>query len=83
MRFAVETWAPEYGASAEEAALAPTEAVIDTAVEVPAADWAPRTPPLGAAAGSREVVAFVDGVRRVDARVWVTGSGGGAAAQIW
>ena len=77
MRFAVETWAPEYGASAEEAALAPTEAVVDTAVEVPPGDWAPRTPPPGAAAGSREVVAFVDGVRRVDARVWVTGPGGG------
>jgi len=76
MRFAIEAWAPEYGATAEEAAMGATEEVVDAAVEVPVADWAPHAPPLGSAASSVDAVAFVDGVRRVDARVWVSGPDG-------
>ncbi len=76
MRFAVETWAPEYGSATDEAALVATEAVVDAEVEVPVADWAPRIPPPASTVTSPEAIAFVDGVRRVDARVWVTGDDG-------
>lgn len=73
MRFAVDAWAPEYGAPADGEHLPPAEAEVDPDVEVPTRDWAPRTPPAAAAPGR---VLFVDGVRRVDARVWITGEDG-------
>jgi hypothetical protein len=68
MRFTVETWAPEYGISADEDALDEGGGPVDVDVEVPAASWAPRRP-TAAPAGR---VTFVDGVRRIDARVWIT-----------
>lgn len=69
MRFAVEPWAPDYGAPAP---IAPSRAQVDAAVEVPAGLWVP----LGSAIRRAEAVAFVDGIRRVDAQVWVTGADG-------
>ena len=74
MRFAVEAWAPEYGSPNEAGAMAETEVPVDLAVEQPIADWAPITPAPGP--GEPPVVVFVDGVRRVEARVWVTGDDG-------
>lgn len=74
MRFAVEGWSPEYGAATDEAALADTDERVDAGVEVPVAKWAPRSAPPGTV--SPAVVRFVDGVRRIDARVWVTGADG-------
>lgn len=69
MDFAVESWSPEYGVAADQTALVDTGAVVDATVEVALLDWAPRRP------AERTVVprslAFVDGVRRIDARVWV------------
>lgn len=66
MRFTVETWAPEYGVPMEaepgEAAVVP-----DLDVEVSAAAWRPLAPAVGAA----HDVLFVDGVRRVDAGLWI------------
>ncbi len=66
MRFSVESWDPDYGApydaSAEE-----TSGAVDVDVEVPGADWAP-IPSQGGATS----VLFVDGVRRVDANVWIS-----------
>lgn len=76
MRFAVETWAPEYGSPTDVAALVPSDETVDAAVEAALADWSPRTPPLGSAVTHPDAIAFVDGVRRVDARVWVTGQDG-------
>ena len=76
MRFAVEAWAPEYGSPNEAGAMAETEVPVDLAVERPVADWAPITPSPGPA--EPPVVVFVDGVRRVEARVWVTGDDGDA-----
>lgn len=70
MRFAVETWAPDYGAPTQEAALEPSDESVDAGAEVPVTHWSPRSPPPGAPVPER--VRFVDGVRRVDARVWVT-----------
>jgi hypothetical protein len=68
--FSVEAWAPEYGAVAAEAALAQSEVPTDLNVEVDQSAWAPRTPPPETPAPAS--ILFVDGVRRVDARVWLT-----------
>lgn len=67
MRFSVESWAPEYGVAADEHGLIEVDAPVDTAVERPAAEWGPITP----TAGPAERVVFVDGVRRIDASVWI------------
>jgi hypothetical protein len=66
MRFTVEPWAPEYGTPAE-ADLAEPAAAPDVDVEVAAPDWHPLRP-VSDPAGD---VLFVDGVRRVDANVWI------------
>lgn len=69
MRFAVETWMPEYGSSNGDGLLEPSEAHVELAVEVPPGRWAPRDPaPATPMPGS---VMFVDGVQRVDARIWI------------
>ena len=70
MRFAVETWAPDYGASVDGAALADSDAEVDLAVERDPAAWAPVRLRAGVAAPA--CVLFVDGVQRIDARVWIT-----------
>lgn len=66
MRFSVETWAPEYGAPVdpdmEESATA-----VDVGIELPAESWRPLEADVEPA---RDVV-FVDGVRRIDANVWI------------
>lgn len=72
MRFTVEPWAPDYGAPAGE--LEPSGAQVEIAVERPEASWAP----IPAAAEPARVVGFVDGVRRVDAQVWVADGDGQA-----
>jgi hypothetical protein len=74
MRFAVETWAPEFGAPVGGDVLGESDAEVDVAVEVAAPDWAPivrAAPPAGC-------VMFVDGVQRIDARVWVEDDDGGS-----
>lgn len=68
MQFAVETWAPEYGVAADEAQLAESDLAVDATVEVALVDWDPITP---VATGAQNVL-FVDGVRRIEARVWIT-----------
>lgn len=79
MRYAVESWSPEYGSPLEGDVLDTAPAPADVDVEVPAAQWAPRTPDGIAPAGK---VLFVDGVRRIDARVWVTTDDGDTRAGI-
>jgi hypothetical protein len=69
MQFAVETWAPEYGAPVDAAVLDESDAPVDLAVERDAGAWAPVDPGGTAPA---PVALFVDGVQRIDARVWVT-----------
>jgi hypothetical protein len=69
MSFRVDPWDPAYG-SALEAELEPSrgdDVVLD--LEVPAGEWRP----IGPNPSSRppSVVLFVDGVRRVEARVWI------------
>jgi hypothetical protein len=54
----------------EGSALVPSDVPVDLDAEVALADWAPRRPAPGAAPWSD--VLFVDGVRRVEARAWIT-----------
>jgi hypothetical protein len=70
MRFTVEPGLPEYGSSLDsEALFGEPEASVDVDVEVPAARWLPV--PADAAFAAAATVLFVDGVQRVDARIWI------------
>jgi|CXWL01.1.fsa_nt_gi hypothetical protein len=71
--FAVESWAPEMAAPVAVDATPATVVPVDATVELAHAAWRPLTPTAAAPA----VVAVVDGVRRVDARIWVSGGVGG------
>jgi hypothetical protein len=79
--FTVDPWDPGYGlAYAEEAAgegLTESSAELDLDLEMPAAQWHPVDPDLAAALPG--TLLFLDGVRRIDARIWVheAGPGGG------
>jgi hypothetical protein len=70
--FAVEPWDPGYGQSVstdlDGDVLAESSAELDLDVEVPASRGHPVDPPPGR---RPELVTFLDGVRRIDARVWV------------
>lgn len=66
MRFSIEAWAPEYGSSQGGEPDTP-ETPPDTSVELPPERWRPLLPDVGAASE----VLFVDGVRRVDAGIWI------------
>ena len=70
MRFAVETWAPEYGVAVDAEHLEEASADVDVGVERLAGQWSAVDPVPEVEAPAS--VVFVDGVRRVDARVWVT-----------
>jgi hypothetical protein len=70
--FTVDAWDPGYAAALAVEALAelgPTSAELDLDVELPAAAWRPIRPATGTAAPS--VLLVADGVRRIDARVWI------------
>ena len=79
MRFSVDGWDPSYGASLElegqmEGHLDESTARIDADVEVPAGRWRPIDPdPAGSLPGA---LLFVDGVRRVEAQLWIDGDAG-------
>jgi hypothetical protein len=73
MSFSVDGWDPSYGASLElERQLEESTATVTTDVELPGDRWRPIDPdetvPLPAA------LLFVDGVRRVEAQVWIDGA---------
>jgi uncharacterized protein len=73
MRLFVDPWDPAYGVGVEATETgpdAPSSAEVDPDVELPAAAWRALPPPAGLAAP--DVVLLVDGVRRIDARVWMT-----------
>jgi uncharacterized protein len=70
-RVVVEPWDPSYGSPVAGAAFGPDaepEGTVDVSREVDPSAWAPRRPAVTAAG----TVVVVDGVRRVDARLWVT-----------
>ena len=71
MRFTVDGWDPAYGNAFDvddSAALPESAQRIDPNVEAAEAVWAPVEVPVGAVPAA---VLFVDGVRRIDARVWI------------
>ena len=70
MKFAVETWAPEYGVAADAEHLEEASAEVDVEVERPAGEWAAVDPAPDVETPAS--IVFVDGVRRVDARIWIT-----------
>lgn len=66
MKFTVEAWDSDYGAPTD-AELADASENVDVSVEVHPEDWRPLLPesdPVGD-------ILFVDGVRRVDATLWI------------
>lgn len=71
MKLAVEPWDPEFGPSFQAAMLEPSDATVDAGVEVTPDAWKP----LSSNAAPASTVVFVDGVRRIDARVWITEDG--------
>jgi hypothetical protein len=72
VKFAVEAWDPDYGTSGDVAELDPSTDVVDVSVERPTDEWSPIAPEEMALPTT---VFFVDGVRRIDARIWVTDGG--------
>ena len=73
--FTVDPWDPGYGLAYSEeldgGALEESSAELNLDLEVPAAQWRPLTPdPAPRLPGT---VLFLDGVRRIDARIWVHG----------
>ena len=74
MRFSIDAWDVGYGtalAVAEED-LPASVARVETDVETPAGQWAPI--PAASEVPHPSAVLFVDGVRRIDARVWIDDS---------
>jgi hypothetical protein len=68
-RIFVEAWDPEYGRPFATGEMTPSLAEVDPSVEIPAGSWKPIPPEP--AAGAAERLAFIDGVRRIDALVWI------------
>jgi hypothetical protein len=70
MRFSVDGWDPSYGMSLEvEEQLGESTARVETDVELPGGQWRAIDPDLAAALPP--ALLFVDGVRRIEARVWI------------
>ena len=69
IRIAIEEWEPELSPSGPSAELEPSEAAVDAAVELAPSGWKPIRP----TAPPVKNILFVDGVRRIDALVWITG----------
>ena len=68
MKFTIDPWDPGYGGSVD-ADLGASTADVGTDVEAPDDQWAPI--PVQPGLQPPATVLFVDGVRRVDAQVWV------------
>lgn len=82
MRFTVDAWDPSYGTSLEleETELGESTARIDCDVELPEDAWRPLDPDPSVERPT--AVLFVDGVRRIEARVWIDEvSAGGPATE--
>ena len=78
MTFTVDPWDPGYGQAFTEemdsaGGLSESSAELDLDFEVPAQDWRPLDPDPTLVLPP--TVLFLDGVRRIDARVWVHGGG--------
>jgi hypothetical protein len=74
----VDGWDPAYGASVDADELSESSAATDLDVELPAGSWRAIDPDPRIARPA--AMLFVDGVRRIDARVWVGEPSGNGAA---
>jgi len=81
--FSVDPWDPGYGLAfgddMDGGAVAESSAELDLDFEMPAARWRPVDP--DPALRLPGLVLFLDGVRRIDARVWMHGGVPGARPQ--
>jgi hypothetical protein len=68
MKFSIDPWDPGYGAS-DTGELDMSTAEINLELERPVGEWAPISPAAGV--DDPDVIWFCDGVRRVEARVWI------------
>lgn len=76
MRFFVDAWDPAYGTSLDpDLDASAARVVLDT--ELPEAQWHPIDP--DPTVRRPTAILFVDGVRRIDARVWVNQPANGGA----
>lgn len=73
MKFSVESWSPEYGIAVDANHLEDPSNTVDPTIELAADEWRPITPPPALPRPKR--LLFVDGVRRVDTRVWFDDAG--------
>jgi uncharacterized protein len=73
VKFAVEAWAAEYGSPVDAEQLELSENSVDLEVERATREWESLWPKE---ADVPERVLFTDGVRRIDARVWITDEDG-------
>jgi hypothetical protein len=78
MRVAVESWAPEFGAPGLADPSGAPAVPTDLGVETPPDRWAPISPQADPPDG----LVFVDGVRRVEARLWIEPDAGPPAPGI-
>ena len=79
MRFTVDGWDPTYGTSLElEEDLGESSAQVELDVEIPENRWQPVN--VDPAVRRPSATLFVDGVRRVEARVWIDDADGGSPA---
>jgi hypothetical protein len=73
--FAIDPWDPEYGMAfggePDERSLTESKVDLEMDLEVPADQWQPITP--GTATRLPGTLLFLDGVRRIEARVWIQG----------
>jgi len=69
MKFSVETWTPEYGIAADDAQMEDSTDAVVVDIEASVDEWAPLDP---IPAEMPNTIMFIDGVRRIDARVWIT-----------
>lgn len=80
MKFVVDAWDPGYGSSTSDAGLSDSSRPVDADCEVDQEKWTAIDPSHEAA--TPEAVTFVDGVRRMDARVWLEQGHAGSANTI-
>ena len=68
MEFSVESWAPEYGSSLNVSSIEDADDQADATVERELDEWTPIDP---VPATRPNEIAFIDGIQRIDARIWI------------
>lgn len=77
-RIDLAVWPADYGSPVTDEVPGSTTVPVDYDCEVPQAAWRPILPPSAAA----RPVTFVDGVRRMEARAWLTPDDGSTASGL-